>query len=154
MDFIILCTSTRHPLGARCWCKSGGLMISFITYLYTGDIDTSIHMYDKQILTRIVTKYSLYYKLLIHSQYLMRVSCCWSICCFIHYIVTDEKMIKMNLKMQDNLNPWVFGRSRQLSLNKFLDLSTPSMRKGHDGGEMGNKNGKQKKNGKKRRKDG
>ena len=45
-------------------------------------------------------------------------------------------MMKMNLKMQDNLNPWVFGRSRQLSLNKFLDLSTPSMRKGRNGGEI------------------
>ena len=27
----------------------------------------------------------------------------------------------------------VFGRSRQLSLNKFFDPSTPSMRKGRDG---------------------
>ena len=32
----------------------------------------------------------------------------------------------------------VFGRSRQLSLNKFFDPSTPSMRKGRDG-----ENGKQ-----------
>ena len=29
--------------------------------------------------------------------------------------------------------PQVFGRSRQLSLNKFFDPSTPSMRKGRDG---------------------
>ena len=29
--------------------------------------------------------------------------------------------------------PQVLGRSRQLSLNKFLDPSTPSMRKVHDG---------------------
>ena len=29
--------------------------------------------------------------------------------------------------------PEVFGRSRQLSLNKFFDPSTPSMRKGRDG---------------------
>ena len=29
--------------------------------------------------------------------------------------------------------PWVFGRSRQLSLNKFLDPSTPSMKKVDDG---------------------
>ena len=29
--------------------------------------------------------------------------------------------------------PSVFGRSRQLSLNKFFDPSTPSMRKGRDG---------------------
>ena len=28
----------------------------------------------------------------------------------------------------------VFGRSGQLSLNKFFDLTTPSMRKGRDGG--------------------
>ena len=33
----------------------------------------------------------------------------------------------------------VFGRSEQLLLNKFFDPSTPSMRKGRDGGE---KNGK------------
>ena len=30
--------------------------------------------------------------------------------------------------------PQFFGRFRQLSLNKFFDLSTPSMRKGRDGG--------------------
>ena len=29
--------------------------------------------------------------------------------------------------------PWVFGHSKQLSLNKFFDPSTPSMRKGRDG---------------------
>ena len=29
--------------------------------------------------------------------------------------------------------PWVLGRSRQLSLNKFFDPSTPSMRKVDDG---------------------
>ena len=29
----------------------------------------------------------------------------------------------------------VFGRSKQLSQNKFLDPSTPSMRKGRDGGK-------------------
>ena len=28
-----------------------------------------------------------------------------------------------------------FGHSKQLSLNKFFDPSTPSMRKGRDGGE-------------------
>ena len=34
---------------------------------------------------------------------------------------------------------YVFGRSRQLSVNKFFDLSTPSMRKGDDGGKKGKK---------------
>ena len=29
------------------------------------------------------------------------------------------------------------GRSKQLSLNKFFDPSTPSMRKGRNGGENG-----------------
>ena len=49
--------------------------------------------------------------------------------------------------------PQVFGRSRQLSLNKFFDPSTPSMRKGCDGEKKtGKKNGE--KNGKKMRKDG
>ena len=41
---------------------------------------------------------------------------------------------------------WVFGRSDQLSLNKFFDPSTPSMRKGDDREEKnGEKNGKTKK---------
>ena len=44
--------------------------------------------------------------------------------------------------------PQVFGRSKQLLLNKFFDPSTPSMRKGRDGGK---KTG-EKKNGKKREK--
>ena len=30
--------------------------------------------------------------------------------------------------------PMVFGHSKQLSLNKVFDLSTPSMRKGRNGG--------------------
>ena len=38
--------------------------------------------------------------------------------------------------------PKVFGRSKQLSQNKFFDSSTPSMRKGRDGGK---ENGKKKK---------
>ena len=33
----------------------------------------------------------------------------------------------------------VFGRSKQLSLNKFFDPSTPSMRKLDDGGKPGEK---------------
>ena len=33
----------------------------------------------------------------------------------------------------------VFGHSKQLSLNKFFDPSTPSMRKGRDGGKTGGK---------------
>ena len=40
----------------------------------------------------------------------------------------------------------VFGHSKQLSLNKFFDPSTPSMRKGRDGGKRaGGKNGKKQK---------
>ena len=35
----------------------------------------------------------------------------------------------------------VFGRSKQLLLNKFFDPSTPSMRKGRDGGKRGKKTG-------------
>ena len=31
------------------------------------------------------------------------------------------------------VHPYVLGRSRQLSLNKFFDPSTPSMREGCDG---------------------
>ena len=31
------------------------------------------------------------------------------------------------------VHPYVFGRSKQLSLNKFFDPSTPSMRKVDDG---------------------
>ena len=38
-----------------------------------------------------------------------------------------------------------FGRSRQLSLNRFFDPSTPSMRKGRDG-ELKMENGMEKKN--------
>ena len=46
--------------------------------------------------------------------------------------------------------PQVLGRSRQLSLNKFFDPSTPSMRKGRDGEKKKKKNGK--KTGKKKKK--
>ena len=35
--------------------------------------------------------------------------------------------------------PKVFGRSKQLLLNKFFDPSTPSMRKGRDGEKNGGK---------------
>ena len=45
--------------------------------------------------------------------------------------------------------PQVFGHAKQLSLNKFFDPSTPSMRKGRDGGKNGGK-----KREKKERKDG
>ena len=38
---------------------------------------------------------------------------------------------------------YVFLRSRQLSLNNFFDPNTPSIRKGHKGGE---KNGEKEKN--------
>ena len=44
-------------------------------------------------------------------------------------------------KVWKGVNPWVFGRSRQLSLNKFFDQSTPSMRKGRKGEKnLGGKN--------------
>ena len=46
--------------------------------------------------------------------------------------------------------PYIFGHSKQLSQNKFFDPSTPSMRKGRDGGKTGKKGGKKK--GKKREK--
>ena len=39
--------------------------------------------------------------------------------------------------------PQVFGHSKQLSLNKFFDPSTPSMRKGRDG-EKRERNGEKK----------
>ena len=35
--------------------------------------------------------------------------------------------------------PKFFGHSNQLLLNKFFDPSTPSMRKGRDGGEKNRK---------------
>ena len=36
--------------------------------------------------------------------------------------------------------PCVFGRSKQLSLNKFFDPSTPSMRKGCNGEKKNGEN--------------
>ena len=45
---------------------------------------------------------------------------------------------------------YVFGHSKQLSLNKFFDPSTPSMRKGRDRGTKKKNGGK---NGEKKRKD-
>ena len=46
---------------------------------------------------------------------------------------------------------WPMGSGKsvypdQLALNKIFDPSTPSMRKGCDGGEMGGKRGKKEKN--------
>ena len=40
----------------------------------------------------------------------------------------------------------VFGRSGQLLLNKFFDPSTPSMRKGRDGGKNKKNGGGKKEN--------
>ena len=48
---------------------------------------------------------------------------------------------KMAKGVWKGVYPQVFGRSRQLSLNKFFDPSTPSMRKGRDG-ERKKKGGK------------
>merc|ERR1712030_238241 len=56
-------------------------------------------------------------------------------------------------KMADGVwkgvHPYVIGYFKQLSLNKFFDPSTPSMRKGDDGEE---KREKEKKPGKKKKK--
>ena len=49
----------------------------------------------------------------------------------------------------EGVYPKVFERSRQLLLNKFFDPSTPSMRKGRDGGKK-----REKKRGGKKGKDG
>ena len=52
-------------------------------------------------------------------------------------------------KMADGVwkgvQPKVIGHFKQLSPNKFFDLSTPSMRKGDGGEKNGGKNGKRKK---------
>ena len=49
-------------------------------------------------------------------------------------------------KIQNGGGGLFFGLSKQLSLNKFFDPSTPSMRKGRDGGKKnGKKNGGEKK---------
>ena len=45
---------------------------------------------------------------------------------------TNNNIINNN---NNTNNPQVFVHSKQLSLNKFFDPSTPSMRKGHDGGK-------------------
>ena len=42
---------------------------------------------------------------------------------------------KMVNRVWKGVYPWVFGRSKQLLLNKFFDPSTPSMRKVDDGEE-------------------
>ena len=41
--------------------------------------------------------------------------------------------------------PQIFGQSNQLSLNKFFDPSTPSMKKGRNGGEKRGKTGGERK---------
>ena len=63
----------------------------------------------------------------------------------------NPKWPPLGPKMADGVYPQVFGRSKQLLMNKFFDPSTPSMRKGRDGEK---KNGGGKKTGKKKRKDG
>ena len=56
--------------------------------------------------------------------------------------------VPAGLKMADGVwkgvYPSVLGRSRQLSLNKFFDPSTPSMRKVDDGEEKKKKKKKEK----------
>ena len=44
------------------------------------------------------------------------------------------------------VNPQVFGHSKQLSLNKFFDPSTPSMRKVDDGEEKKKRKKKKREN--------
>ena len=56
---------------------------------------------------------------------------------------------KMANGVKKGVYPQVFGHFKQLSLNKFLDPSTPTMRKGRDGGNGEKKEGK--KRGKKRK---
>ena len=45
-------------------------------------------------------------------------------------------------KRAEGVYPSVFGHSKQLSLNKFFDPTTPSMRKGRDGEKNGGEKGK------------
>ena len=45
------------------------------------------------------------------------------------------------------VQPWVIGHFKQLSLNKFFDPSTPSMRKIDDGEKKKKKEEKKEKNG-------
>ena len=47
---------------------------------------------------------------------------------------------KMVDGVRKSVNPQDFGRSKQLSLNKFFDPSTPSMRKGRNGEKKMEKN--------------
>merc|ERR1711942_354707 len=60
--------------------------------------------------------------------------------------------LKMAEGVWKGVYPYVFGRSKQLSLNKFFDPSTPSMRKGCDGGKTKKTGGKKKKTGGKKKK--
>ena len=48
---------------------------------------------------------------------------------------------KMTDGVWKGVYPLVFGRSKQILLNKFFDPSTPSMRKGRDGEKTGGKMG-------------
>ena len=71
-------------------------------------------------------------------------------------IITDWSRLTMEVKsgylkqyMINTCPKWPMGSGKQLSLNKFFDPSTPSMRKGRDG-EKRKKNGKN--GGKKRKK--
>ena len=52
---------------------------------------------------------------------------------------------KMADRVWIGVYPQVFGRSKQLSLHKFFDPSTPFMRKGRNGGEKREKREQQRK---------
>ena len=60
-----------------------------------------------------------------------------------------QKKILCQKNLGKGVYPYVFGHSKQLSLNKFFDPRSPSMRKGRD--RVKKKNGKKK--GKEKRKD-
>ena len=76
--------------------------------------------------------------------------------CLLRRTACKSNMAARGPKMADgvwnSVYPMVYGRSKELLLNKFFDPSTPSMRKGRDGGKTGKKTGE--KTGKKKRKDG
>ena len=68
-----------------------------------------------------------------HSKYLFQNTSLAASGALAHYLQRRTPCKRQNGRL-------VFGHSHQLSLNKFFDLSIPSMRKGYDGGETGGEN--------------